>query len=65
MFLRGMGQKLRQLRISVEHADTLDDIPVVEFVLLTSDRDFLTDKLREPIREPFVDDAVQLLRARK
>ena len=65
MFLWGVGQKLCELWISIECMGTLDDIPVVEFVLLACNCNFLTDELREPVRKFFVNDAVEFLRARK
>ena len=65
VFLGGVGQKLCKLRIHIECTDTLDDIPVVEFVLLTCNCNFLPDKLRKPVRGFFVNDAVEFLCAQK
>jgi len=56
-----MGQERRKLRVAIEHAYTLDGIPVVKFVLLTRDRDLLPYKLGKPIREFFVDNLVEFL----
>jgi len=53
MFLWGVGQKLCKLWIPIECTDTLDDIPVVEFVLLACNCNLLPDKLREPVWEFF------------
>jgi len=65
VFLWGVGQKLRKLGVPIECADTLDDIPVVEFILLARNCNFLPDELRQPVREFFINDAVEFLCARK
>lgn len=61
MFLWGMGQKWCKLWVAIEHTNTLDNIPVVKFILLTCDRNFLPNKLRKPIWELLVNDAVEFL----
>ena len=61
MFLWRVGQKLREIWIPIEHADTLDDIPMVELIFLTRDCDFFPDKLGKPIWKLFVNNAVEFL----
>ena len=58
VFLWGVGQERCKLRVAVENTDTLDDIPIIKFVLLTGNRNFLPGKLRKSTRELFVNDAV-------
>ena len=65
MFFWGVGQKWHELWVSIQHADTLDYIPVVKFVLLASDRNFLPNKLRKPIWELFIDDVVEFIGTRE
>ena len=65
MFLWRVGQKGCEFRVSIEHTNTLDDIPVIKFVLLARNCNFLPDKLGKPIRELFIDDAIQFLCTRK
>jgi hypothetical protein len=61
-FLWGVGQKLRKLWVAIEDTDTLDDIPVVKFIILTCNLDFLPYKPRKPIWEFLIDDLIGFLR---
>lgn len=65
MFFRGVGQKWCKFRVTIEHANALNDIPVIKFILLTRNCNFLPGKPRKSIWELFVDDAVEFLCTRK
>ena len=58
----GKDEEINELGVTIERADTLDDIAIEHLECLARDDDFATDELWAAGREVFVDDFVELAR---
>jgi len=54
-----MDHEFRKLRISVEDTDALNDVTMIKFISLTSNRNLISNKRRKSIWKLFVNDLVE------